>query len=469
MSASEGMVYGFRRDPMQFAESDASLEGARLRVLVFGRPEPGDRELIDAKLAEMLTAQRADGSLGDTSKETGSGLLELLELGADPERPEVRRAGDALLRQVRAGKNANEWYEKDGVLNIYALHALCLLGMGEEPEVRHSLQSLLDRQELWNDPWQGCPWTPEVFWSGVWAGRHVVPEVAEAVSDGIRRVIEQMNAAGCCGYNDPWGFVQAAGQIDSPRAAALVGKQVPMILRGQRPDGGWGGRSFHVFRALNAHGLLDELRALPPLPPDWRVTAEIPLPEGRWFSLAWDGQRFWSFERDSACAVALSPADGRELSRVPIENCNAISCWDGALAAVGDKPKQLKKVDTATGEVIQTVPLDFMEEPIGPAVVGDRVLVGEGFLCCVSVLDAADPQKHREQTLAGPGPLCMAPDDGAVWHADFWAPAIIKSDLQGTLLDWGGQPFDVRGLAWDGEHLWALDGPKRRLCRLEKT
>jgi hypothetical protein len=55
-----------------------------------------------------------------------------------------------------------------------------------------------------------------------------------------------------------------------------------------------------------------------------------------------------------------------------------------------------------------------------------------------------------------------------VWHADFWAPALIKSTLDGKLLDWGDQPFPIRGLAYDGELLWAIDGDANRICALKR-
>ena len=38
----------------------------------------------------------------------------------------------------------------------------------------------------------------------------------------------------------------------------------------------------------------------------------------------------------------------------------------------------------------------------------------------------------------------------ALWHADFWAPSIIKSDLE-------------------SQHLWALDREGGRICLLERA
>jgi hypothetical protein len=461
--------YGFRYDPMKFVESDDGLQGAQLRTFLFDCPREGDAAVLKNEIDGVLAEQKEDGSFGDSSKSTGSHLLKLLRLGIDRERDEVKRAADAILRQMRAGQNADEWYEKDKVLSIYALHALCLLDRGDEPEVPHSLKWLAENPEEWNRADCGCPWTPEVFWSALWAGREVYPPAEEAVNDGLRRITAQMNDAGCCLYNDPWGFTDAAGEIDSPEARALVEKQVPMILRGQRPTGGWRDRSFKVMRALKTHGLLDALKELPALPPDWKIGRELPIPEGKWFSLTWDGENFWSVDHGGGEAVSISSTDGSVLKRLRIENCGAVAWWDGALACVGGKPKELKKVDPGSGEVLGSVSLETMHDVIGPEVVAGKVLVGDGFNCCVSVHDPQKPEKLRMQCLAGPGPACMAADGEAVWHADYWAPGIIKSDLDGRLLEWGDQPVQVSGLAHDGEKLWALDKKNKRICSLEKV
>jgi hypothetical protein len=395
-------------------------------------------------------------------------LLRALDYGCPHDRPEAGRAAEAILAQKRAGKNANEWVEEEGALSIYALHALCLLGQTDVEEVRFSLDWYPRNQQVWNDAWQGCPWTPSVFWSALWAGRGADAGIQEAVNAGLAKVTEGLNAAGCNAYNDPWGFTNAAGRIDSPAARRLVEKQVPMILRGQRPDGGWGERSFGVLRALKRHGLLASLRALPALPADWEVARSIPLPEGNLFSLDWDGTRFWSYDRDTGEAVAIDRAEGKVTQRVHIDNCNGLACRNGDLVVVGKEPKELRKVARETGETLETVSLEKMAWVIGPEVVGDRVLVGDGFLCCVALCDPHGKEEPKMRVLGGPGPACMAEDAGDVWHADFWAPAIIKSDLSGKLLDWGDQPFPVKGLAHDGEYLWAIDGEGQRLCALRK-
>ena len=73
---------------------------------------------------------------------------------------------------------------------------------------------------------------------------------------------------------------EVAAQIDLPVCREILLKQVPMLLRAQQPDGGWGEHSFHVFAALERQGLMEELRSRPTLPPDWKVTLSFPAPEG---------------------------------------------------------------------------------------------------------------------------------------------------------------------------------------------
>ncbi len=466
MNASSG--YGFRFDPMVFVENDATLQGALVRTFVFDCPGDEDAILLNAEIEKIFAEQAQDGSLGKTSKETGSQLLQALQYGCPHDREEVAQAADAILAQKHAGKNANEWVEKEGAMSIYALHALCLLGRTDVEDVRFSLDWYPNNQKVWNDPWEGCPWTPSVFWSALWAGREAGSLVAAAVNDGLRKVVDGLNEAGCNAYNDPWGFTNAAGQIDSPEAAKLVEAQVPMILRGQRPDGGWGGHSLAVFRALKRHGLFDRLCGLPSLPADWEIVRSIPAPDGKLFSLDWDGSRFWSFDQESGEVIAIDPEDGKVVKRIQIDNCNAIACWNGGLAVVGKEPKELRKVDRETGETLDTIPLEKMEWVIGPELVGEKVLVGDGFMCNVAIFDPQGREDPEMRVLGGPGPMCMAADGNDVWHADFWAPGIIKSDLQGKLLDWGDQPFAIKGLAHDGEHLWAIDGDNGRLCALKK-
>ena len=56
-----------------------------------------------------------------------------------------------------------------------------------------------------------------------------------------------------------------------------------------------------------------------------------------------------------------------------------------------------------------------------------------------------------------------------IWATDGWAPAIVRTNLEGELLDWGEKPFDWPPIAWDGDNLWAIDREHKRICIIEKT
>lgn len=464
--------YGFRHDPMTWVGKEASWQGALIRACVFGEPARGDARILEEKTEAVLGLQREDGSFGDTSRDTGAKLLRLLELGVSPERAELRRAADAILAQTRAGRIAGEWYEKDGVLSIYALHALCLMDRGRDKEVPQTLRWLVRHAETWNAPDRGCPWTPEVFWAALWAGRHL-SDVDRTIQAGLRRVLEATNDAGCCCANDPWGFIAAAGTVDLPEARELLVRQVPMILRGQQPGGGWGQRSFIVLRALQLHGLLDPLRGLPPLPPDWQELHTVPAPGHECRCLTWDGESLWTWCGARQQAIAIDPETGSVRARLAAAGkVTGIAVWGDALAILTAEPKQVRKVARDSGETLGTIELPGVASPDGIVQVGDKLWIADGWTPCVWAVDPAIGGPPRAHHLAGPFTGDMACHGSAVWHIDLFAPALIRSSLPGELLDWAEKPFLGRcdGLttaADDG--IWALDARSRRIVHLVRT
>lgn len=467
---SQNLKYGFRYDPMHWAENDPSLFAAIVRTHILNSPQNGDREILDNVINKVLAEQQPDGRLGKDSKETGSKLLDLLELGIDHDRPEVENAAEAIVRQIQANPNSNEGKGWDRhVLSIYAIHALWRLGQRDRPEVTYSLKWLLDHQDKWNDPWVGCPWTPEVFFSGLWTAR-AFPGARAAIQQGLCRVLDQLNDVGSCAYNDPWGLIDAASRIDLPEARELIARQIPMILRNQQPDGGWRHRSPETFRALTTHGFFDQLRNLPLLPPDWKIVKDVSLPKGKWSSLTWDGKRLWSIERELNVACAFSSVDGQVAQRVSLTHGESIAWWNGVLAVVGNKPKTLRKIDPQTGAELLSISLKNVGDVCDCEIFHDNVIVGDGFECNIVIIDPDSGRKLGGQVLAGPGPGSIAVQGDTLWHIDFWSHALIRTGPGGRLLDWGEKPFwNATGLAFDGEHLWVLDGKRCRICAIEKT
>ncbi len=468
--SDKGFRYGFRYDPTQWSKTDTSPFAALVRTHILAQPHDGDRAILDDAMNRIIAKQKSDGSLGEDSKDTGSMLLDLLELGIDHDSPQVKKAAEAIVHQIQTNPNSDEGEGWDRhVLSIYAIHALWRLGKRDLQEVTYSLKWLLDNQGKWNDPWVGCPWTPEVFLSGLWAARDF-PGTREAVQKGLQRVLNQMNEAGCCAYNDPWGFIDAASRIDLHEARELIKREIPMILRNQRPGGHWRHRSPEVFRSLITHGFFDDLLNLPPLPPDWDIVREISLPEGKWVSLTWDGKCIWSLNSESNEVIALDPSDGTVIRRISIDNCDHIVWHEGCLITVCNEPKVLQTVDLGTGKVLRTRSIEFVGDVCDCEVINGKVIIGDGFECNTVAIDLDDEDFRDGQVLAGPGPEYLAAQDNTLWHIDFWSHCLIRTGPKGYLLDWGEKPvWNATGLVFDGDHLWVLDGEVPRLCAIEKA
>ncbi len=489
--------FGFRFDPMSFVENDQSIVGARVRTFVFGDPSPGDDKIIQdeldtIKVFEATDPEAQDATSGQPSfRVSTENLLRLVQLGANAEHPEVRRALELIDRVPRRSN-------RDGILKKAArlvtrcepeepslsgdpLHALCLLDRADHPVVHDSLLAQIGNADKWIRPLSGCPWTPSGGLPALWAARDL-EDTAPVVERALRGILDELADTGCLGFMEPMGFVNCAAHIDHPIAREILIKQIPLILRAQQSDGGWGKHTFIVLAALKKHGLLDELRGKAPLPPDWRVVRSIPAPDGKLWGFVWDGQRLWTGVRESNEAVAISPDDGRVLNRVTLPEGHGrwLGWWSGKLAVTqgspekGD-PKRLLQIDPSDGSILEEVSLSKLEHVGGVAQVGGELWVLDAFFGWRCVLDANAPRMPREtqdeNDLPCPLPVAVnAAGDDALWFVDAWSPWIMKTDRAGRLLDWGERPFPgLEGVVWDGRRLWAIDQSNRRICVIEKT
>lgn len=472
--------YGLRYDPMKFVEDDKTLQGALVRRDVFNRPAEGDEEIIQKRIDEILAQQLDNGSFSDSEKldearnATHYCLLDLLELGVPADSPEVQRTVGWAIK--------NPGDDTELSKHVRFLKPFILIGKTDMPEVKSNLRWCTEHSEEWLG--NGCPWTPTIVLKTMWEGR-ALEDVDAAITEGLSWINDNLNDACCLGYWEPWSFVDTAGVIDHPLAGSILQKMVPLILRGQKSNGGWGEHSVGVFRALSKHGLLDQLKGRPPLPPDWQVKRSIPAPDGNLFSMTWDGKNLWVHDYDGHKAIAVSPEDGTVLKtlELPNESTFGIGWYDGSLviSQPGHEhawnpnppvPKRVLQIDPEAGEVTNEIPLKNVVMVECADSVNGKLWVGDGFMLDVCALDPSQPDKEeRRLLLAGPGPREFAECDDGVWHVDFWAPSIIKSDYKGKLLDWGEKPFDgqAAGIAWDGERLWVLDNHKKRICIIEKA
>lgn len=452
--------YGFRVDPLTFVSAAESLPAAQVRAFALKAARLRDVPLLARQLDQLLAGQNADGSYGageELLSTTHSKLAEAVALGADLDRPEVAKLV-AFVRALPAEKRATE-------LHFHFGASLLRLGIKDFPGLAEAIAWVADHPDQWIGT--GCPWTPTLAIE-LLALAPPSPAVSAALDKGLIWLDQNVNGAGCLSYWDPWAIMAVASQVDHPVATSILVRQLPMLLRAQEADGGWGKHSLTVWRALSALGCLDRLRGRPPVPADWEVVRSLPVGELDGFSLVYGAGELWTLANGQA--VAVSPRTGAVVRKVPLPagESFALTWFDGSLAVVQTKPKRLLKLDAETGAVLRTVSLEKMASPLGVAEINHRLYAGDGWLVGGWTIDPRRPKLINPQSLAAPGPLLLTAADSLLWQVDFWTPSIVCSDLSGRLKAWGEKPFGeaTAGLAWDGERLWALDGRTRRICAL---
>ena len=260
--------YGFRYDPMAFVEDSDSIEAAKVRKLVFVSPKPGDDEILRKRIDEILADQQADGALSDHELHallaTGRDKIgELMALGASPQHPQIKKAIEYVL--ARNGRDPIEKDTGEYGMPIGVALSLHAAGAVDESAIRDGAGRRIDTADRWIETRSLCPWTPETQIRTLWQARHLDERADALITQGLQNIVTAIDTNSDT-YNDPWGYVHVAGVVDHPLGREIVERQTPMILEQQHEDGGWGEHSVEVFQALNRYGLLEELRALPPLP-----------------------------------------------------------------------------------------------------------------------------------------------------------------------------------------------------------
>lgn len=474
LAPPEAPRYGLRHDAQAYLATSESLEAALVRTQLLGQPKQGDAERIEAAVVKVLQDQKPDGGFGEGSLEeraaaTNGPMQTLVDLGVTPERPEMQR----LLGWIGTVPG-----EKWG---IYLSAALCRMGLTDFPGLSTALRLVVEHPEKWFAT--GCPWTPVMVAEALWFGREVPGvDTMPLLEKTLRWASDNMSAAGCLSYWEPWGFVRCAGLVEHPLTEKLIDRQVAMLLRAQQADGGWGSHSVEAFRVLLRGNRLAALAEMPPLPTDWRVVRSIPAPEGNLWTLAWGEGLLWTRDGASDKVVAVDPVDGREVRRwkLPEGRTESIGWGEGSVLALQSDPKRILRLDPETGAIREAMDVSFMPAPNAVDEVGGRLWVSDGWLFPgwsldphepVVLTEGADPflLPRLEPHLAGPLPLDFAATGDGVWHREYWVPLLLKSGPRGELLAWGELPFGdaTAGIAWDGERLWALDGRAGRLCQIE--
>jgi len=412
---------------MKWIRKSDSVQAAQIRTML-KKPGKSDDKILQVEVDRILSDRQDDGSLGDGT--TGK-LIRLSRLGCSPARPEVRAAAKHIF--------GAEERSRDGLIGVYGLYVAEWVGHDDHDLIARSARKLASHVMTMSF-WRLCPWGGQVHTRGLWSGRKHA-DVTPALERGLNVMLTDVDERkGWPTFLDPFGYLDAAGAIDHPLSGQITRKQIPLILRTQQFDSSWGGMkhlgygpdsaTYVVLRALIKWDLLDELRKLPPLPPDWEVVRSVPVPEGDLSMLASGGDRLWFYDKATGEAVGVSAEDGAEKNRVKLpDHVRDIGWQDGRLAVV---------------RVVKFVENNWDVQG-------------------VVLLDVDGDESPREEE--------MKVWKGAPWNInDFYGgPPVIQKG--GEEPDWGEAPFgtNTAGVAWDGENLWVLDGGQRSICLVRKT
>jgi len=472
--AQDELKYGFRFDPTEWLTTSADVDAVRLRVLVLEEPRAGDREILEAEIDKILTERQANGHIGapnaeDPVAETGGKLWRLLELGCSTERPELQAAASAICRGFADGDTED--------IGFHTLAAVCQAGRCDDPVVRHLVEEQRDRLSSYDSAnafGPGVARTPNVMLMRMWYCREV-GGLEEALEEQLRWIEERLEPTICgrdVGLFLLWDAFHIFGEVDHPTAERVAPKFVPVALRLQQPDGTWGGRfSFLVYRFLIKHGLLEALKDLPPLPPDWEVVRDIPVPCESPFSIGWDGELLWVQDKATHSAIGISPEDG-EVERtvlLPGAPDRAVpGIWGGQLAlAICGGENTLYQVDSTSGDVLREV--NFRPDNVlGVAELGGKIVIADHWDGHMWETSSDVPGEWTAWRGAAGMPNFLTGVGDELWVSDGICPLLIKTNRAGDLLDWGERPFGWGGIAYTGEELWALDREGERLCIIEK-
>ena len=483
----ETLEYGFRYDPVEVMVNDTSLDGSLVRTLLLKAPRPGDAAAIEAHFAEVFATQNADGSFEDEhdrppADATAATLYELLQKGCAPDRPEMQLT-ISFLEKVLAELPEDELSKAPGD----AVYAMCLLGKTDSPAIKATLErQAAEMPKLWG---KECPGTPFAQLQVIWAGRNVA-DVTDAIESTLAWADEAVAPPGCSSklaLMSSWTIFEVLGAMDHPTAARLARRLAPLLVRAQQADGHWreghgGDKTFYVLRFLMNHGLLDELRALPPMPADWKIVRALPVPAGRAGNIcALDG-RLWVLDTAGSAIVEISPEDGGVITRLPFTpipglHHMTLAAGDGVfyVSSFGEedvRQDMVHEIDATTGGILREFPLPTVTDCTGATLVGRRLYVSDGWQGGVWVIDLDNPDAEPYQTydlVAAGMPDLLASDGETIWGVDFMAPSLVHSTPDGKLLDWAERPFGMSPVAWDGQNLWAMDPANRRICLIEKA
>jgi len=340
-------------------------------------------------------------------------------------------------------------------------------------------------QDSWKFPDRGCPWHQSLYWSWMWEFRQLIP-VEEPVRDSMRKLLTQMNVAGTDRKNSPMGLIDAAGLVDVPESRELALRLLPVVLRRQNADGGWGadeedvhdtslGASVAAFRLLKKHGLLEPLRAKPGMPSSWRIGRTIPAPDNVQY-LAYDGSKFLTYQKEKKDVVAVDVRDGKELARspVPSDDVQGLAFGDERILVADREAKTLLRLNPGDGSV-ETLVLKATKWKVewvnAVVAIENQAYIFDPWWPWLWQVGADGKCRPHAGFLPGNSPRALAGEGGTIWLYDQWSRSLIRSKLDGEVIEYHDNPLesDIDGLAFDGKNLWVLEAGNRRICMLERV
>jgi hypothetical protein len=485
MKVTAMLKYGFRHDPMKWVQSDTSLQGALVRTTVLNQPRAGDQGKIEQHFREVFANQSMDGSLQDPEnpeqsilKSTSPRMLEVLEMGCSPQRPEVRRALDTLGQALAKQPDDDLGYV------VSALSALAIAGRKGHSTAPVMLKQFA-KDTIESIDRGHCPGTPHGQVALMWRCRDLA-DLGDEIQEILTWIKDAMEPPGCSKklkLCEPWNIVDMAGTVTHPSAQRIATNLIPMLLRCQSQDGGWkdcyGNDMTRIaLRMLVLHNLLEPLRNLSPLPDDWEIIHSIPARCEKPRNITCGDGKLWLLDEANGAAIQVSPDDGTVLKVINLARKGAGFGFAASEEffyvtkpmpdGTGESP--VYELSIETGELVREMTLRGSDDILSVGKVGRKLVLGDGWQGGVWFLnlDAPDAEpEHRYLATGMPDYLSTYGDD--IWCVDWLAPSLVRTNTQGELLDWGERPFGFNAVAWDGEHLWALDPEHRRICMVAKN
>jgi len=169
-----------------------------------------------------------------------------------------------------------------------------------------------------------------------------------------------------------------------------------------------------------------------------QVLKKLAAPSPCTSGLAFDGQAFWTVDRDTDMLYRLDPADGKVLATytAPGYFCTALA-WDGRHLWVADMDFTNTAAEAYSGKIYQLDPRT-------------------GRTLKVIMAPANDPQG-------------LTWDGAYLWVSDNGTKELYQiSPEDGTTIRTVKAPAgDPHGLAWDGSYLWVADRSRDEVYRIE--